>query len=82
MVVKGLRQPNREVIAEVARELAEEADQMAFREMLTEVLRHLHEGSIARYRLRRSEYIAWQNSLDQRPTDQDEDEYPHSVLSP
>jgi hypothetical protein len=81
-VVKGLRQPNPEVIAEIARELAAEADQVAFREMLTEALRHLHEGSIARYLLRRSEYIAWQHSRDQLSMDQNVGGYPHSGFSP
>ena len=61
-VVKGLMPPSPEVIAEVAQDHAEEADQAAFREMLTETLQQLHEGSIARYRLRRSEYIAWQHA--------------------
>jgi hypothetical protein len=28
--------------------------------MLTDALGQLHEGSLARYRLRRSEYLAWQ----------------------
>jgi hypothetical protein len=28
--------------------------------MLAEALHQLHEGSVARYRLRRSEYLAWQ----------------------
>ncbi|MBK5913159.1 Fic family protein [Rhodocyclus purpureus] len=62
-VVKGLRQPSQAVIAEVARDHAAEADQAAFREMLTVALHQLHEGSIARYRLRRSEYIAWQQFI-------------------
>lgn len=61
-VVKGLKQPSPAVIAEVAQEHAVEADQAAFREMLTTALQQLHEGSIARYRLRRSEYIAWQHA--------------------
>jgi hypothetical protein len=61
-VVKGLRQPNQDVIDEVARDHAAEADQAAFAEMLTAALRQLHEGSIARYRLRRSEYLAWQQA--------------------
>jgi hypothetical protein len=64
-VVKGLRRPSPQAIAEVAQELAAEADQAAFRDMLTEALQQLHEGSIARYRLRRSEYIAWQHAHDQ-----------------
>ncbi len=64
-VVKGLRQPSPAVIAEVAQDHAAEADQAAFREMLTAALQQLHEGSIARYRLRRSAYIAWQHAQDQ-----------------
>jgi len=61
-IVKGLRQPSLAVIAEVALDHAAEADQAAFRELLTAALQHLHEGNIARYRLRRSEYIAWQHA--------------------
>lgn len=61
-VVKGLRLPTGSVIDEVARGYAAEADQMVFREMLTAALNQLHEGNIARYRLRRSEYIAWQHT--------------------
>ncbi len=64
-VVKGLRQPSQAVIAKVARDHAAEADQAAFREMLVTALHQLHEGSIARYRLRRSEYIAWQQAQTQ-----------------
>jgi len=63
-MVKGLRQPRPAAIAEVAQDYAAEADQAAFREMLTEALQQLHEGSVARYRLRRSEYIAWQHTQD------------------
>ena len=61
-IVKGLRQPSTAVIAEVSQDYATEADQTAFRDLLTAALQQLHEGSIARYRLRRSEYIAWQHA--------------------
>lgn len=61
-IVKGLRPPAPAVIAEVAKNYAAEADQAAFRDLLTAALQQLHEGSIARYRLRRSEYIAWQQA--------------------
>lgn len=64
-VVKGLRQPSPSVIAEVAKHQAEEADQTAFGDLLTAALQQLHEGSITRYRLRRSEYIAWQQAQTQ-----------------
>jgi hypothetical protein len=36
------------------------ADHAALTRMLAEALQQLHEGSVARYRLRRSEYLAWQ----------------------
>ena len=58
-IVKGLRQPSPGIIGELSKKHAEEADQTAFAEMLTAAIRQLHEGSIARYRLRRSEYAAW-----------------------
>ncbi len=61
-MVKQLRHPSPEAIASIAQDLATDADQAAFRGMLTEALQHLHEGSVARYRLRRSEYIAWQHA--------------------
>ena len=59
-VVKGLRQVDQPVLAALAREHADSADQAAFTQMLASALDQLHEGSIARYRLRRSEYLAWQ----------------------
>ena len=59
-VVKGLRRPNENTLAGLARVHAAQADQAAFTGLLTAALQQLHEGSIARYRLRRSEYIAWQ----------------------
>ncbi|MCD8504533.1 MAG: Fic family protein [Burkholderiaceae bacterium] len=64
-IVKGLQPPTAAVIAEVAQDHAADADLAVFRAMLTTTLEQLHEGNIARYRLRRSEYIAWQHSLAQ-----------------
>jgi len=61
-VIKSLLQPIPEIIAKVAAAHVTRADQPAFTEMLTVALRQLHEGSIARYRLRRSEYLAWQQA--------------------
>ncbi len=61
-VVKGRLQPCPATIAEMANKYATAADQEAFVQMLSEALHQLHEGSIARYRLRRSEYIAWQQA--------------------
>lgn len=58
-VVKGLIQPNALVVAKLAQEYAQESDKTPFAEMLTTALTQLHEGNLARYRLRRSEYGAW-----------------------
>jgi uncharacterized membrane protein len=65
-VIKGLRQPTPAVIAELAGEYAAESHQTRFAEMLKDALQQLHEGSIARYRLRRSEFIAWQQTQARR----------------
>lgn len=65
-IVKGLHHPTPAVIAQITQNYAAPADQAAFSELLTAALLQLHEGSIARYRLRRSEYIAWQYAQTQR----------------
>jgi hypothetical protein len=60
-VVKDLQAPSPDALATVvARMPVPTADQDAFTRMLAEALQQLHEGSVARYRLRRSEYLAWQ----------------------
>lgn len=67
-IVKERLQPNPEIIARLGQQHAAQADQAeqaAFCELLSSALQQLHEGSIARYRLRRSEYIAWQYALSQ-----------------
>lgn len=59
-VVKGLQPPGPAVIARLAAEHAPENERSVFADLLTEALAQLHEGSVARYRLRRSEYLAWE----------------------
>ena len=54
---------------DVVRVVVSEVDRDAFIQMLTEALYQLHEGSIARYRLRRSEYIAWHALVHSQPDD-------------
>ncbi|OIN94170.1 MAG: cell filamentation protein Fic [Comamonadaceae bacterium CG1_02_60_18] len=61
-VIKTLRQPSPAVLAALAQQHAPKADQSAFTQMLSQALHQLHEGSLARYRLRRSEYLAWQQA--------------------
>jgi hypothetical protein len=64
-VVKAQLPPSKRVITQVACNHAEPADQAAFEQMLVAALNQLHEGSIARYRLRRSEYLAWLQAHEQ-----------------
>lgn len=59
-VVKQRRAPSRELIEQLAQESAEVGDQEAFARLLIDALRRLHEGSVARYRLKQSEFAAWQ----------------------
>ena len=59
-VVKGLQTPTPALMTELARYHATEADHDAFTQILTAAIQQLHEGSVARYRLKRSEFLAWQ----------------------
>jgi len=59
-VVKGRTQPSRDALEKLSTQHAQESDRTAFTEMLMTALQQMHEGSVARYRLRRSEYQAWQ----------------------
>lgn len=59
-VVKGRLAPEPKTLAQLAAGLAPAADQAAFAQLLADALRQLHEGSVARWRLRRSEFLAWQ----------------------
>jgi hypothetical protein len=61
-IVRGPTAPSEEVIEMASKELANPEDEAAFANMLKTALHHLHEGVIARYRLRRSEYLAWKQS--------------------
>ena len=62
-MVRGLRKPSRAAIAKMARDHAAEADLAAFEQMLSSALHQLHDGNVARYRLRRSEYNAWRQAV-------------------
>ena len=62
-IVQGRLAPSPSSVAQLAQQHAQAAHRTAFSEMLTAALQQLHEGSIARYRLRRAEYLAWQQSI-------------------
>nr|WP_298166147.1 Fic family protein [uncultured Pseudomonas sp.] len=59
-VVKQRLAPSAELIRQLAKEKAVPEDQEAFAQLLSNALKYLHEGSVARYRLRHSELLAWQ----------------------
>ncbi len=59
-VVKQRLAPSAELIRQLAQEKAAPEDQDAFAQLLSNALKYLHEGSVARYRLRHSEFLAWQ----------------------
>ena len=65
-VVKGLHAPTQETVTQLATELASAADRDAFAQFLTDAVKQLHEGNVVRYRLKRSEFLAWQPIRDSR----------------
>ena len=61
-VVQGLQPIDTAAMADIATRYADQTDQAEFAQLLNTALQQLHEGSIARYRLRRSQYLAWQQT--------------------
>lgn len=62
MVVKERHQVTPNIISQLAEQLAEPDEKSLFADMLSTALNQLHEDCIARYRLRRSEYLDWQKA--------------------
>lgn len=58
-IVRGRKIPSTQNIQQLADALVPENDRQAFVKMALDVLLHLHEGSVARFRLRLSEFQAW-----------------------
>lgn len=61
-----VRRPDEEsltVIDNVVAELVKEADRPSVRAMVIEELRRVHEGTLARYGLRQSEFLRWQERV-------------------
>jgi len=58
-VVIGLLKPEKELVEKVASKMVNGKDLAAFTSMLEQALSQLHEGNIARYRLRRMQYLSW-----------------------
>ena len=51
------------MIDNVVAELVKEADRSSVRAMVIEELRRVHEGTLARYGLRQSEFLRWQERV-------------------
>jgi Fic family protein len=61
-VVRSRQVPTASLIQRLARELVPGKDTEAFAGLLADALAQLHEGSVARYRLKRSEFMAWRGN--------------------
>ena len=58
-VVNGRISLSRQVITDLSKRLVPETDRIAFAKILEQAFLKLHEGSVARYRLRRSDFLDW-----------------------
>jgi hypothetical protein len=59
-IVRGQQHPDAAAVREVAKSLVPDKDLDRVVDLAIEDLAHLHEGNVSRYRLRLSEYRAWQ----------------------
>ncbi len=58
-VVNGRISLSPKVVTDLSQRLVPETDRIAFAKILDQAFLNLHEGSVARYRLRRSDYLDW-----------------------
>ncbi|MDO5691242.1 MAG: Fic family protein [Pseudomonadota bacterium] len=61
-LVRERRRPTASWARQQAARLASPPDREAFARLLQEAIANLHEGSVARHRLKRSEYLAWRQA--------------------
>ena len=61
-IVRGKLVPTDKVCQQLASDLAPEKDRAAFSRLLSESINHLHEGSVARFRIKRSEFVEWKSA--------------------
>jgi hypothetical protein len=59
-IVRGGLLPTAQNIRDLTDELVSEDDGQAFSKLVLEAIEHLYEGSVARYRLKLSEFQSWQ----------------------
>lgn len=58
-IVQGKLKPTQKTIRQLAQKLVSAKNQKAFERLLAQAILQLHESSVARYRLKRSEFLAW-----------------------
>ncbi|MCK5228819.1 MAG: Fic family protein [Desulfobulbaceae bacterium] len=58
-IVRGRQAPSSQNVQRLANELVSENDREAFKKMALDALQRLHEGSVARYRLKLAEFQEW-----------------------
>ena len=63
-IVRNRKMPSAKNIQQLTDELVPENDKKAFNKIVLDAMQHLHEGNVARYRLKLSEYKAWKTKRD------------------
>lgn len=63
-IVRGSKMPTTKNIQQLTDELVPEKDKNAFGKMMLDVVQRLHEGNVARYRLKLSEFQVWKTIRD------------------
>jgi hypothetical protein len=63
-IVQGRKEPSIKNFQQLTNELVLEKDREAFNGMVLDALHRLHEGSVARYRLKLSEFQSWKSIRD------------------
>jgi len=58
-IVRGRKMPSSKNVQQLTDELVPENDKKAFSKMVLDAVLRLHEGNVARYRLKLSEFQAW-----------------------
>ncbi len=58
-IVRGCKAVSADIVRQLASDLVPEDDRDSFNKILMDVLQHLHEGNVARYRLKLSEFQKW-----------------------
>jgi len=61
-IVRGRKTVSMDTVKELADDLVPEEDREAFTNMFMDALHHLHEGNVARYRLKLSEFQEWKQN--------------------